>query len=87
MDAGRKGRRRARRRIGMSYVTTKYLDADGDGHDEAVVILKSKPAATLFRSSFIVYKWKDGKPELIWNFRTGDRRRRRAQGHSDRERG
>src|ERR1041385_6131851 len=30
------------RRIGMSYVTTKYMDLTGDGQDEAVVILKEE---------------------------------------------
>src|SRR5215207_4126176 len=35
-----KAARRAARRIGMSYVTTRFLDATADGQDEAVVILK-----------------------------------------------
>jgi hypothetical protein len=40
MSDEEKAEERARRRIGMSYITTKYLDATGDGEDEAIVILK-----------------------------------------------
>lgn len=64
---------KARRRIGMSLVTTKFLDATGDGSDEAVVILKVETTGTAIPQLVYVYEWKDGKPILIWNFRTGDR--------------
>lgn len=64
---------RATRRIGMSYVTTKYMDVTGDGHDEAFVILKVETTGNAIPQLVYVYEWKDGKPELIWNFRTGDR--------------
>ena len=64
---------RATRRIGMSYVTTRYLDLTGDGHDEAIVILKVETTGNAIPQLVYVYEWKDGKPELLWNFRTGDR--------------
>ena len=65
--------RRAARRIGMSYLITKYLDLTGDGQDEALVILKIETTGAAIPQLVYVYEWKDDKPELIWNFRTGDR--------------
>ena len=64
---------RATRRIGMSYVTTKYLDVTGDGQDEAIVILKVETTGAAIPQLVYVYEWKDGGPLLLWNFRTGDR--------------
>jgi hypothetical protein len=64
---------RAERRIGMSYVTTTYFDVDNDGLDEAAVILKVETGGTAIPQLVYLYTWKDDKPELIWNFRTGDR--------------
>ncbi len=61
------------RRIGMSYVTTKFMDATGDGQDEAVVILKIETGGSAIPQIVYVFTWKDGNPELIWPFRTGDR--------------
>lgn len=65
--------RKARRRIGMSYVTAKYLDVNGDGQDEAAVILKIETTGAAIPQLVYIYEWKDEKPELMWNFRTGDR--------------
>lgn len=73
MDPDELAERHARRRIGMSYVTTKYLDVNGDGRDEAIVILKVETTGSAIPQLVYVYEWKDGKPELIWDFRTGDR--------------
>lgn len=64
---------RATRRIGMSYVTAKYMDVTGDGQDEAIVILKVETTGNAIPQLVYVYEWKDGQPTLIWNFRTGDR--------------
>jgi hypothetical protein len=64
---------RAERRIGMSFVTTKYLDVDNDGEDEAAVILKIETGGNAIPQLVYIYGWKDGQPELQWNFRTGDR--------------
>ncbi|HEX6126730.1 MAG TPA: hypothetical protein VFZ23_15265 [Pyrinomonadaceae bacterium] len=64
---------RAMRRIGMSYVTTKYLDVTGDGQDEAIVVLKVETTGNAIPQLVYIYEWKDEKPELLWNFRTGDR--------------
>ena len=61
------------RRIGMSYVTCKFIDVTGDGQDEAIVILKIETGGSAIPQIVHVFTWKDGKPELIWPFRTGDR--------------
>ena len=73
MEDEEKVEARATRRIGMSYVTTKYLDVTGDGQDEAIVILKVETTGNAIPQLVYIYEWKDGKPELVWNFRTGDR--------------
>jgi hypothetical protein len=73
MEDDEKAEARALRRIGMSYVTTRYLDMTGDGQDEAIVILKVETTGNAIPQLVYVYEWKDDKPELIWNFRTGDR--------------
>ena len=64
---------KSHRRIGMSYVTTKYMDVTSDGKVEAIVILKIETAGSAIPQLVYVFSWKDGKPELIWPFRTGDR--------------
>jgi hypothetical protein len=64
---------KTRRRIGMSYVAAKYLDVTGDGQDEAIVILKVETEGSAIPQIGYVFTWKDGRPELIWPFRTGDR--------------
>jgi len=73
MEDEEKAEARAMRRIGMSYVTTKFVDVTGDGEDEAVVILKVETTGNAIPQLVYVYGWKDDKPELLWNFRTGDR--------------
>ncbi len=73
MDDEEKAQARSARRIGMSYVTTRYMDATGDGQDEAFVILKVETTGSAIPLFVYVYDWKDDKPELIWYFRTGDR--------------
>jgi hypothetical protein len=61
------------RRIGMSYVTTKFLDVNNDGEDEALVVLKIETGGSALPQVVYIYSWKDGEPELFWSFRTGDR--------------
>ncbi|MEO8041748.1 MAG: hypothetical protein ABI646_03965 [Acidobacteriota bacterium] len=73
MEDEEKAEARATRRIGMSYVTTKYFDVTGDGQDEAIVILKVETTGNAIPQLVYIYEWKDDKPELVWNFRTGDR--------------
>ena len=73
MSPEEKAAARAERRIGMSYVTTKYIDANSDGQDDAVVVLKVETGGNAIPQLVYIYSWKDGKPELLWNFRTGDR--------------
>lgn len=73
MDDEAKAVAKSQRRIGMSYVTTKYFDVTGDGQDEAVVILKVETEGSAIPQLVYVFEWKNGRPELIWPFRTGDR--------------
>jgi len=73
MTPEEKAEKKAERRIGMSYVSTRFLDVNADGADEAVVILKVETGGAAIPQLVYIYEWKDGKPELVWNFRTGDR--------------
>ena len=73
MDEEAKAVAKSQRRIGLSYVTTKYFDVTGDGQDEAVVVLKVETEGSAIPQLVYVFTWKDGRPELIWPFRTGDR--------------
>lgn len=73
MSPDEKSEAKSRRRIGLSYVTTKYFDVTGDGQDEALVVLKIETSGSAIPQIVFVFTWKDGKPELIWPFRTGDR--------------
>lgn len=61
------------KKIGLSYITTKFLDVTGDGQDEAFVILKIDTGGAAIPHLVYVFTWKDAQPELVWNFRTGDR--------------
>lgn len=73
MDPEKKAEAKQQRRIGMSYVTAKFLDVTGDGADEAIVVLKIETGGGAIPQIAYVFEWKGGKPELIWPFRTGDR--------------
>ncbi|MGD9564155.1 MAG: hypothetical protein AB7F88_18325 [Pyrinomonadaceae bacterium] len=73
MSPEEKAAARAERRIGMSYVTTRFLDANADGADDAVVILKVETGGAAIPQLVYIYQWKENAPELLWNFRTGDR--------------
>jgi hypothetical protein len=66
-------RRMSEDKIGVSYVTTKFGDATGDGEDEAFVVLKIETAGSAIPQAVYVFTLKDNEPELIWHFRTGDR--------------
>jgi len=73
MSDEEKAQAKSQRRIGMSYVTTKYMDVTGDGQDEALVILKVETSGSALPQFVYVFDWKNDKQELIWYFRTGDR--------------
>jgi hypothetical protein len=73
MSDEEKSAAKAERRIGMSYVTTKFMDASADGQDDAVVILKIETGGAAIPQLVYVFEWKDNAPKLLWNFRTGDR--------------
>jgi hypothetical protein len=64
---------RSQRRIGASYVTTRYFDVTGDGQDDALVILKIETTGSAIPQIVYIYSYQGDKPELIWYFRTGDR--------------
>lgn len=66
-------RRMSEDRIGISHVTTKYGDATGDGKDEAFVILKIETAGSAIPQVVYVFSLRNGEPDLVWHFRTGDR--------------
>lgn len=73
MDDVSKAEAKLQRRIGMSFVAEKYFDVTGDGADEALIALKIETGGGAVPQIVYVFEWKDGKPELIWPFRTGDR--------------
>lgn len=60
-------------RIGFSHVATRYFDATGDGQDEAVVILVIDTGGSAKPHVVYFFGWKNGEPEPLWFFRTGDR--------------
>ena len=73
MDDESKAEAKSQRRIGMSFVTARFFDVTGDGQDEAIIINKIETGGSAIPQVAYVFTWKDGKPELIWPFRTGDR--------------
>ncbi len=73
MSDEEKAAARLQRRIGMTYVTTKYLDLTGDGEDEAIVLLKIETGGSALPQIGYIFTWKNNAPELIFPFRTGDR--------------
>ncbi len=73
MDPEKKAEAKQQRRIGMTFVTAKFLDVTSDGADEAIVVLKIETGGGAVPQIAYVFEWKGGKPELIWPFRTGDR--------------
>lgn len=68
-----KAEAKSQRRIGMTFVAAKFFDLTGDGEDEAVVILKVETGGSAVPQIVHIFSWKDGAPELLWPFRTGDR--------------
>lgn len=63
----------SKERVGISFVTTLFGDANNDGQDEAIVILKIDTGGSAIPQIVYVYSWKENEPDLIWSFRTGDR--------------
>ena len=54
-------------------MTTLFGEATGDNSDEAFVILKIDTGGSAIPQIVYVFSWKESEPQLIWNFRTGDR--------------
>lgn len=73
MSNEEKAEQKAARRIGLSYVATKFFDVTGDGDDEAAVILRILAGGPQTPQIVYLFTWKENEPELIWFFRTGDR--------------
>jgi len=73
MDPDEAAAAKSQRRIGATFVTTRYFDVTGDGHDEALVIIKIETFGSAVPQIVYIYTYKDDHPELIWYFRTGDR--------------
>lgn len=73
MDPEEAAEAKSQRRIGGSYVTTRYFDVTGDGEDEAFVIIKIETTGSAIPQIVYVFTYGQDKPELIWYFRTGDR--------------
>jgi hypothetical protein len=61
------------RKIGASYVKTKFGDVTGDSQDEAFVFIKIETGGAALPQVVYVFEWKNNEPEMIWYFRTGDR--------------
>lgn len=61
------------RKIGASFVKTKFGDVTSDGQDEAFVVIKLETGGSAIPQMVYVFEWKNDKPEIIWYFRTGDR--------------
>lgn len=61
------------KKIGLLYLTQKFFDIDSDGKDETAVILQVQTGGASIPHLVYIFKEKEGKPELIWYFRTGDR--------------
>ena len=73
MDPEEAAEAKSQRRIGGSYVTTRFFDVTGDGEDEAFVIIKIETTGSAIPQIVYVFTYGQDKPELIWYFRTGDR--------------
>ncbi len=61
------------RKIGASFVKTKFGEVTGDAQDEAFVSIKIETGGAALPQVVYIFEWKNDKPELIWYFRTGDR--------------
>lgn len=59
--------------IGATYIKTLYGDVTGDKKDEAMVILKIETGGSALPQIVYIFTQKDGQPDMIWYFRTGDR--------------
>ena len=73
LENGKRPMSEEEKKIGLSYITTKFFDITGDGQDESFVILKVDTGGAAIPQLVYVFTWKNEQPELIWNFRTGDR--------------
>ena len=73
LENGKRPMSEEEKKIGLSYITTKFLDTNGDGQDEAFVILKVDTGGAAIPQLVYVFTWKNEQPELLWYFRTGDR--------------
>ena len=73
MDPDEAAEAKSQRRIGATYITTKYFDLTGDGQDEALVVLKIETFGSAVPQIVYIFRYEQNQPQLIWYFRTGDR--------------
>ena len=73
MDPEEAAEAKSQRRIGATYVATRFFDVTGDGRDEAFVVLKIETFGSAIPQIVYIFSVVQDKPELIWYFRTGDR--------------
>jgi hypothetical protein len=73
LEDGARAFSREDRRIGLKYVTAKFFDANSDGEDEAVVVLRINTGGSGIPQIVYMFRMDGGVPEMIWHFRTGDR--------------
>ena len=73
MDPEEAAEAKSQRRIGATYVATRFFDVTGDGRDEAFVVLKIETFGSAIPQIVYIFSEVQDKPELIWYFRTGDR--------------
>ena len=66
-------RRTTEQKIGMEFLTTKFFDLTQNGEDEAAVILQIRTGGSAVPQIVYIFEWREGAPNLIWYFRTGDR--------------
>ena len=59
MDPEEAAAAKSQRRIGASYVTTRFFDADGDGQDDAIVILKIETTGSAIPQIVYIYSYKN----------------------------
>ncbi len=71
----RNGRHRRRNDddFDIDGVEVTYGDLTGDGHDEAIIVVRSSAGGTGYFSNGFVYTLRRGRPLLLTEFEGGDR--------------
>ena len=59
--------------MGVSLTETKFVDATGDGEEDAVLFMNITTGGSASPGIVYIYSLEKGKPKLLWHFDTGDR--------------